>query len=77
MWFVTIPLSLSTQCCCCKVLGVYTIVDTSQEGQVRVANFITLEVNHSNSDIGAGARLEPVIILIFGQISIALLLSDN
>ena len=50
-------------------------VDTTS--QVRVANFITLEVNHSNSDIGAGARLEPVIILIFGQISIALLLSDN
>ena len=49
-------------------------VDTSQ---ARVANFITLEVNHSKSDIGGGARLEPVIILIFGQISIALLLSDN
>ena len=56
------------------VCGVYIIVDTRQ---ARVANFITLESNHSNSDIGAGARLDPVIILIFGQISIALLLSDN
>ena len=38
---------------CWEVFGVYMFVDTSQ---VRVANFITLEVNHSNSDTGGGGR---------------------
>ena len=46
------PLSLTCSWCW-EVFGVYMFVDTSQ---VRVANFITLEVNHSNSDTGGGGR---------------------
>ena len=47
------PLLNLTCSWCWEVFGVYMFVDTSQ---VRVANFITLEVNHSNSDTGGGGR---------------------